>query len=65
MNFFVDGQLAGTLTDDRSLSGRVGVAVQDAEVALFDDFTVTGPNIPSNGLELSLGQKIPLLGRAS
>jgi hypothetical protein len=58
MNFFVDGQLVGTLTDDRSLSGRVGVAVQDAEVALFDDFTVTGPNIPSNALELSVGQKI-------
>ena len=58
MTFFVDGQLVGTLTDDRSLSGRVGVAVQDALEALLDEFTVTGPNIPSNGLELSVGEKI-------
>lgn len=53
MSFFVDGQSIGTLTDDRSLSGRVGVAVQDALDARFDDFSVTGPGIPSNGLELS------------
>jgi hypothetical protein len=58
MTFFVDGQLVGTLTDDRSLSGRVGVAVQDALETLFDDFIVTGPSIPGNGLELSVGQKI-------
>jgi len=48
MSFFVDDQLMGTVTDDRSLSGAVGVAVQDAEQVLFDDFTVTGPNIPGN-----------------
>ncbi len=60
MSFFVDGQLIGSVTDDRSPSGRVGVAVQDALVALFDDFTVTGPGIPDNGLELSLGQKITI-----
>ncbi len=60
MSFFVDGRLIGSVTDDRSPSGRVGVAVQDALVALFDDFTVTGPGIPGNGLELSLGQKITI-----
>jgi len=58
MSFFVDGQLVGTITDDRSLSGRVGVAAQDAMDARFDDFTVTGPNIPSNGLEVTVGQGI-------
>lgn len=58
MSFFVDGRWVGTVTDDRSLAGRVGVAVQDAMQALFDDFSVTGPNIPCNGLELMVGQKI-------
>jgi hypothetical protein len=60
MSFFVDDQFIGTVTDDRSLSGAVGVAVQDTMETLFDDFTVTGPGIPSNGLELSVGQKITL-----
>jgi hypothetical protein len=60
MSFFVDNQFIGTVTDDRSLSGAVGVAVQDTMETLFDDFTVTGPDIPSNGLELRVGQKITL-----
>ena len=60
MNFFVDNQCIGTVIDDRSLSGAVGVAVQDTMETLFDDFTVTGPGIPSNTLELSVGQKITL-----
>jgi hypothetical protein len=60
MSFFVDDQLIGTVTDDRSLSGAVGVAVQDTMEAMFDGFTVTGPDIPNNRLELSVGQKITL-----
>jgi hypothetical protein len=60
MTFFVDDQLIGTVTDDRSLSGAVGVGVQDALEDLFDDFTVSGPNIPGNGLEWSLGEKLTL-----
>jgi hypothetical protein len=60
MSFFVDGQLIGAVTDDRSLFGAVGVAVQDTMQTLFDDFTVTGPGIPSNRLALSVGQKITL-----
>lgn len=60
MNFFVDDQLVGTVTDDRSLSGSVGVAVQDALDARFDDFSVTGPNVPGNGLELTVAQNITL-----
>ena len=60
MSFFVDEQFIGTVTDDRSLSGAVGVAVQDTMQTLFDDFTVTGPDIPSNRLALSVGQKITL-----
>ncbi len=54
MDFYIDGQLVGSVTDTRSLSGRVGVAVQDAMDARFDDFTITGPSIPSNGLETSV-----------
>lgn len=60
MKFFVDSQLVGTVTDDRSLSGAVGVAVQDTMETLFDDFTITGQNIPNNGLALSVGPKITL-----
>ncbi len=60
MKFFVDDDLIGTVTDDRSLSGAVGVAVQDTMETRFDDFTATGPEIPSNGLELSVGAKITL-----
>jgi hypothetical protein len=60
MSFFVDDQLIGTVRDDRSLSGAVGVAVQDTMQTLFEDFSVTGPDIPSNRLELSIGQKITL-----
>jgi hypothetical protein len=60
MSFYVDNQFIGTVTDDRSLSGAVGVAVQDTLRTLFDDFTVTGPGIPNNGLELSVGPKITL-----
>jgi hypothetical protein len=60
MNFFVDNQFIGTVTDDLSLSGAVGVAVQDTQETLFDDFTITGPDIPNNGLVLSLGPKVTL-----
>jgi hypothetical protein len=60
MNFFVDNELVGTVTDDRSLSGAVGVGVQDTLETLFDDFSVTGPGIPNNGLALSLGTKVTL-----
>jgi hypothetical protein len=65
MSFFVDNQFIGTVTDDRSLSGAVGVAVQDTLETLFDDFTVTGPGIPGNTLELSVGRKITLSWPAS
>lgn len=65
MNFFVDGQLVGTVIDARSLSGTVGVGVQDVLDGRFDHFSVTGPNIPDNGqpgngLELSVGQKVTI-----
>jgi hypothetical protein len=51
MTFFVDDQLGGTVTDTKALSGSVGLAVQDTAETDFDSFSVTGPNIPSNGLE--------------
>ena len=62
MTFFVDDQLIGTVTDNRSPAGAVGLAVQDTMETLFDDFTVTGPGIPGNGLEASRsGQTITLI----
>lgn len=54
MTFYLDGQLIGTVTDTRSPSGSVGLAVQDAEVAWFDEFTVSGPNIVGNIDDISL-----------
>jgi len=48
MTFFVDGQSIGAVTDAVSLSGSVGLAVQDAEAVWFDDFTVTGPQVLGN-----------------
>lgn len=48
MQFFVDGKSVGTVTDTQSTSGKVGIAVQDAESVLFDDFRVTGPAVVGN-----------------
>ncbi len=56
MSFFVDGKLVGALTDQRSTSGSVGLAVQDAMSVLYDDFTVSGPEIPDSALRISLSQ---------
>lgn len=48
MTFFIDGQEVGSVTDSVSPTGAVGLAVQDADVALFDDFTITGPGVAGN-----------------
>jgi hypothetical protein len=62
MTFFVDDQLIGTVTDNKSLSGAVGLAVQDTAETDFDNFSVTGPSVPSNGLDAVLtGDKITLV----
>ncbi len=53
MAFFVDEALIGQISDARSSRGAVGVAVQDALSVLFADFTVSGPNVESNGLSIS------------
>jgi hypothetical protein len=54
MSFFVDDELIGIVSDNRIASGAVGLAVQDAEEVQFDDFSVTGPKVPANGLEMAL-----------
>ena len=48
MRFFVDGTLVGTVNDDESPSGKFGVAVQDADSVLFDDFTLSGAEVTGN-----------------
>lgn len=45
MSFFIDGELIGTVNDKRSMTGSVGLAVQDVLSVLFDDFIITGPKI--------------------
>ena len=54
MRFYVDGKLIGTVVDEASFSGGVGVAVQDAEPVLFDDFSVTGANVQGNADDVLL-----------
>jgi len=54
MNFYVDGQWIGMVNDDRSASGSVGVAVQDAEAVRFDDFSISGPQVKGNVDDVSL-----------
>jgi len=49
LSFWVDDAFIGTVTDSRSPGGSVGLAVQDADEVQFDDFSVTGANIPENG----------------
>jgi hypothetical protein len=48
LSFEVNNVLEGKITDSKSASGRVGVAVQDAGEVQFDDFRVTGPAIKGN-----------------
>jgi hypothetical protein len=48
MTFFIDGQEVGSVNDAVSPAGAVGLAVQDADIALFDDFTITGAGVVGN-----------------
>jgi hypothetical protein len=52
MSFFLDDKPMGQITDKRSASGSVGLAVQDAMSVLFDDFTVTGPKVQNDALNI-------------
>ena len=46
--FYIDGELIETIDKDRFTSGRIGLNASDG-ICLFDDFVVTGPNIPDGG----------------
>ena len=50
MSFYLDNKLIGKITDNRSASGSVGLAVQDALAVLYDDFIVTGPKVEDHGV---------------
>lgn len=61
ISLFIDDQMVGVITDSRSPSGAVGLAVQDALEVLFDDFSVQSLAIPGNGLQaLRSGDQIKL-----
>ncbi|MBM3239755.1 hypothetical protein FJZ31_26015 [Candidatus Poribacteria bacterium] len=47
--FYVDNKHIGTLQDHLSSKGSVGLLVEDALSVLFDNFWVSGPDIPSGG----------------
>ncbi len=59
MSFFVDDKLIGKLTDRRSASGSVGLAVQDTLKVLFDDFSVTGPGVDPGTAGIKREEKLP------
>jgi hypothetical protein len=59
MSFFLDGKLIGKLTDRRSASGSVGLAVQDTLKVLFDDFSVTGTGVDPGTATIRSGDKLP------
>jgi hypothetical protein len=60
MSFYLDDGLIGKISDRRSASGTVGLAVQDVLTALFDDFTITGPKIEDGSAEVKAINKIPI-----
>lgn len=60
MSFYVDGELVGKLTDKRSASGSVGLAVQDALSVLFDDFSITGPNVDPEMVAVEAESRLPI-----
>ena len=47
--FYVDNKHIGNFQDNRSSEGSVGLLVEDALSVLFDNFWVSGPDIPSGG----------------
>lgn len=59
MSFYLDGELIGKISDKRSLSGSVGLAVQDVLSVLFDDFTITGPKINEGSTAVKTYNKVP------
>lgn len=48
MTFFIGEKEVGSISDSDSPAGAVGLAVQDADEVLFDDFTITGPKVIGN-----------------
>ncbi|MGB9597379.1 MAG: hypothetical protein ACPL7B_13950 [Candidatus Poribacteria bacterium] len=62
MTFFIDGELIGTVNDKRSMTGSVGLAVQDALNVSFDDFIITGPRIDNGFANINpINKKISTL----
>lgn len=59
MSFYLDDELIGKISDKRSLSGSVGLAVQDVLSVLFDDFTITGPKVNEGSTAVKAYNKIP------
>lgn len=47
--FYVDNEPIGSFHDSRSPTGAVGIGVEDTMEVLFEDFVVTGPDIPEGG----------------
>jgi len=58
ISFFLDDKLVGQINDKVSISGAVGLGVEDALSVLFDDFSVTGPDIPIRGGKSAILRKL-------
>ena len=60
MSFYLNDELIGKINDKRSLSGSVGLAVQDVLIVWFDDFSITGPKIDDGSSEVKANNRIPI-----
>jgi RNA polymerase sigma factor (sigma-70 family) len=56
---FIDGKRVSEFQSDLYPSGKVGVSV-DGVVAMFDDFVVTGPEIPDGGTSFAVNPQAKL-----
>jgi len=59
--FYLDGRLVASYTDDRIKTGRVGVMAAGASVLQFDNIIITGDDVPDNTDSLVEGDLLAII----
>ena len=59
--FYVDGRLVASYTDDRMPTGRLGLMAAGASVLQFDNVIITGDDVPDNTDSLVAGDLLPAM----
>ncbi|MBM3240378.1 T9SS type A sorting domain-containing protein [Candidatus Poribacteria bacterium] len=59
--FYLDGRLVASYTDDRIKTGRVGVMAAGASVLQFDNIIITGDDVPDNTDSLVEGDLLAMM----